>query len=125
MLCTRASRHTLYLHAELQAQMMEMEKKDEKRAIILASVLEKTARMQQSASEQHVPSHGMPLHRSVLCATRQQIKSAPVRYFIVERCVSCSQFPPEANLIEVLTPHFLLPLHTHLEQVHQRSQFAP
>ena len=43
--------------------MMEMEKKDEKRAIILASVLEKTARMQQSASDQHVPSHGMPLHR--------------------------------------------------------------
>ena len=47
----------------IQAQMMEMEKKDEKRAIILASVLEKTARMQQSASEQHVPPHGMPLHR--------------------------------------------------------------
>ena len=57
------ARHTLYLHAELQAQMMEMEKKNEKRAIILASVLERTVRMQQSASEQHVPSHSMPLHR--------------------------------------------------------------
>ena len=43
--------------------MMEMEKKDEKRAIILASVLEKTARMQQLASEQHVPPHDMSLHR--------------------------------------------------------------
>ena len=63
VLCTRASRHSLYPHAELQAQTMEMKKKDEKRAIILASVLEKTARKQQSASEQHVPSHGMPLHR--------------------------------------------------------------
>ena len=63
VLCTRASSHTLYLHTELKAQMVEMEKKDEKRAIILTSVLEKTARMQQSASEQHVPSHGMPLHR--------------------------------------------------------------
>ena len=61
--CVHVLQDTHYLHAELQAQMMEMEKKDEKQAIILASVLEKTARMQQSASEQHVPSHGMPLHR--------------------------------------------------------------
>ena len=53
----------LCLCVELQAQMMEMERKDEKRAIILASVLEKTARMQQPAAEQHVSPRGTSLHR--------------------------------------------------------------
>ena len=68
--------HVQYIHvvilfphmlSELQSHMMDLEGKDQRRAVILASVLERTARMTQErmAGPVHLPPSGPSLPRCV------------------------------------------------------------